>query len=181
MAVFGNTNMEEGIDSVCAEGVQNVCGSPFYVGESGYAESITVGLSAEVVLEQFSIKCAIYDADGNFIAETEERTGLSFGDAGRWETFNFPTPVYFTPGTYYLVVFGKATKYQQFDLYIRITPAGAIDTEEYTKKEATYPNFPDTIPQAFLLNRASIYCTYTPAPPPVARRFQGDGLTLIAT
>lgn len=168
MATFGNTNEEIGTDTICKAGVQYVCGSIFHVDEAGDATSITVGLSADIVMSEYSVKCEIYDVDGNFMAETEERTGLSFGVALKWETFNFSSPVHFVAGYYYLTVFAMGTRYPQYGLLIRLTPSQGIVTKEYTKTEAAYPDTPASIYEAFLYNRASIYCTYTPAPP-VAR------------
>lgn len=168
MATFGNTNEEVGIDSVYSRGdpygVGNVCGSIFTVGEDGDASSITVGLSAMSVMAEYNVKCAIYDSDENFVAETEERTGLTFGASLKWETFTFASSVHFVAGDYYLMVFAECTRYPQYsDLYIWLTMANAIDWKQYTKEENNYPIFPPSIPPVFLYNRASIYCTYIPA------------------
>jgi len=173
MGTFGYETIGDHTDPLWVSPYSYLTGTIFVCPEDCVADSLTVALSAQIVLSEYSVKCAIYDKDRNFVAATEEKTGLSFGSLPRWETFTFASPPSLNGGEdYYLVAWAVCTKYPDYQLYVSITstPDDMI-TSSYSE---AYNDFPATLGALIAYYKCSIYCTYTPAP---AKKPVGDGLT----
>ena len=131
-------------------------GSKYQSGSAGLLQSITAWIKGLGTAGQ--IKCAIYDADFNLLANgaTEEKNFAA--DEDGWMTFNFPTAPSVSASTFYHLCFWAN---QDFDHYF---DDGVMGDGFY--KLTGYNSWPDPITgETSLAQQKSIYATYKEAPP----------------
>jgi len=149
---------EYGYDTVSIEDC--IHGGLFQISEDGTADNITVYLE-ETGFGDGIIKCALYDSDKQFIAETEERTP-GCCPWNQWTTFNFsePKPGLTKDASYYIVAWGDDTDGDFVIHYDWAAYSSYYDDE-------TYNNFPDLlIPVIATDVGLCIYCNYATEAPP---------------
>ena len=143
-----------------------IVGGIFTCPEAGTGDSITALLDNITVTSKY--KCALYLAsDLSLVSNgtTEERTGLS---GKGWYTFDFPVSPDLINVPYLIVVWTDLSGWIWYDQ----TGAGRY-------KDETYGAWPDPLVSPTSLDRVfSIYCTYTPAAPPVVGGVHKPYLTL---
>jgi ASC-1-like (ASCH) protein len=133
-----------------ASGIQNsiqaMFGNP---GQSGTVSSITVYFNTWAAGQ--AVQCALYDASGNFVASTDERTTGGTG----WQTFNFAVGVAVTSQNYKIAIWTNSSTIK----IVYGTVGGAI---WYNKYSTAYKTWPASITWSSSSDYAqSIYATYT--------------------
>ena len=109
------------------------------------AKSITVYLGPGTAARY--VKCAIYDSNLNFIAETEERYLENYGG---WYTFNFSEQPSLTKETdYWLAVWANGATKVWFDVG---------DPNQQGSQPETYDGWPETLSPYLFDYKVSIYC-----------------------
>lgn len=155
MLTFGQTDVLASISNFNDRIVGRKATCPF----SGIAENIRIYVDSGWSSGE-KIKCAIYDADRNFIASTEERsTGII---NGAWNTFNFsdPKPSLEAETDYILVAWADSVVY---------ISAESIAADTFWFESADYNSWPATLAAPTSSTDKSIYCSYEKEEaPPVA-------------
>ena len=156
---FGYAGDDDGYDAVN----EYMRGGYYQITEDGIADFISVYM--QTFLDPYACKCGLYDADGNFVGETEEIAvpAATFD----WVTFEFsePKPELSADEFYYIVIFSG-------DNFNRVR----ISYDAYTASENKYysaadysAGFPETATftsETYQDRRSNIYCSYTKAEPP---------------
>lgn len=155
MPVFGNQTA--GVIVYPIE--DKITGGIFTMGPTnGIAVSITIDLFIAGTTDS-TMKCGIYNASQNYIAETEERV-ITVG-TDNWETFNFASsPLLLANAQYFLVAWAPTNATSS--AYIS---SSTPDIQNVWIDAATYNSWPSP---ASLVNdgesrNSSIYCTYNEA------------------
>lgn len=151
MAKFGNEEIE--VSEYVHDIASVLLGSWFTCPEKGVADSITAYFKLSYGR---TLKFVIYRKSDNVkVGETE--VGGSLQDLG-WHTLEFaePKPV-LGPMDYWLLMMNSAT-----NLYSYNGAEGGRGHFQYV----TWPTAPDPLEPSIQPNLYSIFCTYTPTPPP---------------
>lgn len=145
MGTFGYTT--QGALNIACE--DQIVGSEYTCPEDTTAKSITVYCRTWTTTPK--VKCAIFDDDLKFVAETEEKQLTENTDD--WIEFLFSTPPSLTKDAlYWLVVWA--------DAYCR-TYMDAGSTNQQIRDSETYDSWPDTlVATSYGDYKSSIYCTY---------------------
>lgn len=149
---FGETSQGGNTNSI----ENKIGGTNFECPQSGTGDSITAWLT--VTTAAHNVKCALYDTSGNLIsnAVTEEKN-VAVG-ADQQVTFNFGTPKPSLSNMVYIIVVWAQSTTGTCDLH------SFSESSRWYQDTHTYNSFPN--PASFAgpyHQRASIYCTYTPA------------------
>lgn len=150
---------------------------------SGIATSMTAYVSSHLGTNQY-VKYALYDASGNWIANTVQGNISTLSP--QWITLNFSTPVYITAGAPYLIaVWGSYTATTPLDyaeIYYNI-----ISSDDSIYFDQTYVmgngNWPTSISPYYQHSsaRLSLYLTYTESTPPSISILASHPPTQVAT
>ena len=134
--------------------------------EVGTGDSITVRIMGWGAGEK--VKCCLYDASQNKLAdgETEERT--TGGTSGDWFTFNFLSPPSLVNAAYFIVAMSDSETHAYYDY------GGASG---YVCKFGCPHTYGDGFPASisgcgtdYANSAVCIYCTYTAGGPPPAAK-----------
>lgn len=155
MATFGNTNI--GTSSANCE--DYIIGGKYTMGDAdGVGDDITPYIKTYTALAK--VKCCIYNSDKTLLKATVERDDCT---ANAWNVFTFPVPkpVLVADADYILVIWSGGN--------VSIASQSGAPASSHWYIGDLYNSWPDPIGNPTSSYFRSIYCTYTPGPPPGGR------------